>query len=198
MECLGWPTDTNVKVLLNYFAGETDCSLPFVLRNSKQTKNEQVELKADSNKNLMRSQLHLGKLGSDNYQFQLEIPQNCNSKLDSLEIVTAISESSDAGEVKILSHKPHSITISTSSEKPALLLLSEVSYPGWIAKIDGGEIPIYRVNYALRAVAVDAGKHRIEFHFRPASIYAGFAVTFLSLAGVVIYLWLQRKHLLSQ
>ena len=190
--------ETDVNVLLNYFASETDCSLAFVLKNSKQIKNEQVELKADANKSLTRTELRLGKLNSDNYQFQLEIPQNCSSRLDSLEFVTAISESSNVAEVKILSHEPHSITVSTSSKKPSLLLLSEVSYPGWIAKLDGGEIPIYRVNYAFRAVTVDAGKHKIEFHFRPASIYAGFAVTFISLAGVLIYLWLQRKHLLSQ
>ncbi len=168
------------------------------LRARKQIKSEQVELKADANKNLTRTDLRLGKLNSDNYQFQLEIPQNCSAKLDSLEFVTAISESSNVAEVKILSHEPHSITVSTSSKKPSLLLLSEVFYPGWIAKLDGGEIPIYRVNYAFRAVTVDAGKHKIEFHFRPASIYAGFAVTFISLAGVLIYLWLQRKHLLSQ
>jgi uncharacterized membrane protein YfhO len=146
----------------------------------------------------MRSGTNLRKFGPGNYQFQLAVPQDCSAKLDSVEIVSAVSEVLGTGEAKILSYKPHEIKISTSFKKASFVLLSEVSYPGWIAKMDNAYVPIHRVNYALRAVAVGPGDHTIEFQFWPRSIYIGLAVSLISLAGVLTYLWFQRKHLISQ
>ena len=49
--------------------------------------------------------------------------------------------------------------------------------------IDGAEKPYFRADYLLRAAAIPAGNHKIEFIFHPASYYAGEDI---SLAGSVL------------
>ena len=47
---------------------------------------------------------------------------------------------------------------------------------GWMAQIDGNEVPIERVNYVLRGLQVPAGKHQITFRFEPKVVQQGSAV----------------------
>ena len=157
-------------------------------------KTEQIPLKKGSDQNLTQSEVNLGGLTPGEYQFQLMLPEGCKSKLDSVEIISTDSKISNSVELKILSYKPQEIRISSSSKTPELLILSEMFYPGWIAKIDGKKIPIHRVDYALMAVGIEAGEHTVEFDFRPLSVYSGFAVSAITLAFLSFYLWSQRKH----
>jgi hypothetical protein len=189
-------SDMEVSALFNYFPSETDCNLPFILRTNNLSKEESITLNAGTEQKLIQTKLDLGKLRSGEHQFQITIPDQCGSRLDSIEIISNDFKPSDSNEIKILSNKPHEIRISTSSETSNLLILSEVFYPGWVAEMDGKKIPVYRVDYALMGVGIEAGKHTVEFHFRPSSVYLGLAVTVVTLMAVIFYLWLQRKNLI--
>ena len=68
------------------------------------------------------------------------------------------------------------------SNSPGYLVLLDSYYPGWHAYVDGKEARILAANYAFRAVEVRAGKHRVEFLYRPRSFYAGLSVTGLAIA----------------
>jgi hypothetical protein len=48
------------------------------------------------------------------------------------------------------------------------VVFSEVMYPGWTARLDGAPTPILTANSNFRAVWVPAGRHQVEFIFRPA------------------------------
>ncbi|MGH9845737.1 MAG: YfhO family protein, partial [Blastocatellia bacterium] len=85
-------------------------------------------------------------------------------------------------EVKITRYEPLRIELLTRHSHPGFLVLSEIYYRGWEAKIDGRRAPVERVNYALRGLAVPAGDHRIEFFFRAPSFRLGAKY---SLIGVV-------------
>lgn len=77
--------------------------------------------------------------------------------------------------------------VETRSATPALLLMSDVWYPGWTASIDGRPAPLLRADYLIRAVLVQDGKHRVRFAFRPRPLQLGAATsigTFLVLALV--------------
>ena len=57
------------------------------------------------------------------------------------------------------------------------MVLSEVYYPGWRARVDGREVRIHRVDYALRGVRLESGSHRVEFVYDPVSLKVGLLVT---------------------
>ena len=62
------------------------------------------------------------------------------------------------------------------------LIISEIYYPdGWIALLNGEEIPIHKTNYLLRGVQIPAGSHTLELDFRPSSFYNGVKLSWLSL-----------------
>jgi hypothetical protein len=70
-------------------------------------------------------------------------------------------------EVKRLAS--NTVLVDVMAAVPAYLVLSEVNYPGWHARLDGGDVPVYQANYLFRAVYVPAGRHTIAFSFMPAS-----------------------------
>jgi len=69
-------------------------------------------------------------------------------------------------------------------------VFSEVFYDkGWKAFVDGKETPIVKANYVLRAMALPAGNHAIEFRFEPQGYYTGkTATTIASIALLLILL----------
>jgi uncharacterized membrane protein YfhO len=83
-----------------------------------------------------------------------------------------------------------------------LAVFSEVWYPkGWKAFIDGRETSIVRANYLLRALAIPAGEHDVEFRFEPASYEAGNTISLasslillLALAGAGVVQLRKRKR----
>lgn len=56
-----------------------------------------------------------------------------------------------------------------TADAPALLVVASQVFPGWEATIDGAPTPIRPANLAMRAVAVPAGTHTLEFRYRPDS-----------------------------
>ena len=76
------------------------------------------------------------------------------------------------------------------------VVFSEIFYPkGWVATIDGVEVPIYRVNYLLRGLQIPTGAKEIVFSFSLPSYYKACWVDFvfglLILLVLIIALYLQ-------
>ncbi len=91
----------------------------------------------------------------------------------------AVEPSSGAdGGVEIVDYQLHAIGLQVQADTPRLLVLSEIYYPdGWQAYVDGERVPILRADYVLRAVALDAGEHRVEFRFEPWDVRVGLIVS---------------------
>ena len=82
------------------------------------------------------------------------------------------------GTVSLEENKPNYLKYNVESATGGPIVFSEIFYEhGWVASIDGKEANILRANYVLRALEVPAGKHTIEFRFRPAAYYTGNAIT---------------------
>ena len=75
----------------------------------------------------------------------------------------------NAGRVKILSWQPGRIEIDAESEAGGVLAMHATAYPGWVAEIDGQEVPVLRADHLFRAVELPAGSHRVVFAYRPLS-----------------------------
>jgi uncharacterized membrane protein YfhO len=54
-----------------------------------------------------------------------------------------------------------------------------------VATIDGKESPYINADYVLRAMVIPAGKHTVEFNFKPAVYFIGEKI---SLAGSLLVL----------
>ncbi|MDX2043630.1 MAG: DUF6044 family protein [Acidobacteriota bacterium] len=76
-------------------------------------------------------------------------------------------------KAEIKTYAPHRIEIEKQGISNGFLVLSEVFYDGWEARVDGQPTKIYRTNYTLRGVVVPPGEHRIEFVYRPRSFRLG-------------------------
>ncbi|MBL8179283.1 MAG: hypothetical protein JNK48_31690, partial [Bryobacterales bacterium] len=91
-----------------------------------------------------------------------------------------------AGEDKvgIVRHDTDHVAIEASMACSGMVVLSETMYPGWEASVDGKPARIWAPYGVFRGVVVEAGKHRIDFRFRPRTVYYGAALTLLGLAMV--------------
>jgi hypothetical protein len=81
-----------------------------------------------------------------------------------------------AATATISAYTPLAVTVATAADKTTLLVLTDTYYPGWTAVVDGKNSPIYRADYAFRAVPVPAGNHSVEFRYRPQSFSSGLAI----------------------
>jgi uncharacterized membrane protein YfhO len=99
---------------------------------------------------------------------------------------------------EIVRYEPARIDIQVRAAAPALLVLSDLFYPGWEATVDGRPAEILRANYAMRALAIPKGAHEVRFLYRPASFRAGVAASAagcLALACLVSWrLWTRRRR----
>jgi hypothetical protein len=88
--------------------------------------------------------------------------------------------------------------IFVSAEGPGRLVLSEIDYPGWSARVDGKPVPVQAVNGLLRSVDLGEGVHEVVFTFSPASVYLGlfFGLTaWTILVGMIFWgLWGRRRE----
>ncbi len=86
-----------------------------------------------------------------------------------------------AGEAQILDYQPTRLTINTSAATDTMLIVSEIYYPGWKAKIDGNPAHLMVANYLLRGIALTAGRHNVEMYYEPPTVTTGLVISFISL-----------------
>lgn len=59
------------------------------------------------------------------------------------------------------------VEIEYRADRPAWIVLNEIAAPGWMAQVDGREVPLLRSNALFRGACVPAGTHRLAFRFSP-------------------------------
>jgi uncharacterized membrane protein YfhO len=98
------------------------------------------------------------------------------------------------GQITFLEQaNPNIIQIVVSTPTDAILVLSDLWYPGWSGNLDGNEMEIYRANYLLRAMAIPPGSHTVEFRYRPLSFSLGAILTIITLISMGFALWKTRR-----
>jgi uncharacterized membrane protein YfhO len=89
-------------------------------------------------------------------------------------------------DIQITNEHSNQLVIRVQTPSPGWLVLSDVWYPGWRARVDGDTSLIRRANYLFRAVRLEAGEHEVVFSYTPWSFYLG---SLASLMAAII-LWL--------
>lgn len=119
---------------------------------------------------------------------QLGAPETLSNHQVLLETLPDIpsSEQSLTGEAQIISYQADRVDVTTITQSPQILVLSDAFYPGWNAFVDGNETPIYRANYAFRAVVVPTGEHTVLFVYQPLSFSVGVWITLGSVSILLL------------
>jgi hypothetical protein len=74
-----------------------------------------------------------------------------------------------------------------SAEGPGFLVLSEIAYPGWAARIDGVEQPVLSVGGLLRGLELPEGVHTVEMDYKPVSLMLGAGLSMLTLLVIGLF-----------
>jgi hypothetical protein len=94
-------------------------------------------------------------------------------------------EGTGSGRIEIVRYSPNQVRLIVHTDMAALLVLSDVYYPGWRGTIDGEATPIYRADATFRGVVVPAGSHEVRMDFAPRSFRIGLG---LAAGGLLILL----------
>jgi hypothetical protein len=94
------------------------------------------------------------------------------------------------GQTHIIEKKPDRVVVQTTTNRPALLVLSDVYAHGWKAWVDDKPTPIAIANIAFRGVPVGIGSHTVRFEFDPDALRTGrmiSTVLFMLLVGYGVW-----------
>jgi hypothetical protein len=99
----------------------------------------------------------------------------------------------EAGHVVTYSYRANDIDVDVEAARPCLLVHSENWFPYWKAyEVEPGgerrELPILRANGAIRAIPLEAGRHKLELRFRSEPYELGKTLTGGVLAIVLLAL----------
>lgn len=75
-----------------------------------------------------------------------------------------------------------------------LLVLSDLSYPGWKVRVNGREETPVKAFGVLRGVVVNGGKSEVVFFYRPVSLYAGGLLSLAAFIGWIAFLYRKGRR----
>lgn len=73
-------------------------------------------------------------------------------------------------QAAITRYADNAVTIDVTTDQPGVVVLHDLFYPGWEARVDGLKKPVLRTNILFRGVEVPPGHHTVEFSFHPLSM----------------------------
>ena len=92
----------------------------------------------------------------------------------------------------IASYVPEHVVVQCDSPEGGYATLLDENASGWTATVDGVPAPIATADLLLRAVAVERGRHRVEFTYRAPLLRTGVALSVCSWAIWIAFFWRRR------
>jgi hypothetical protein len=91
------------------------------------------------------------------------------------------------GAAEVEKRRADAVSLVAEASAPGYLVLLDGYDEGWCAKVDGRPARVLRANLLFRAVALSAGRHRVELRYRPRSVTWGAALSALGWGLVVAF-----------
>ena len=101
---------------------------------------------------------------------------------------------------QITNYEPNWITAKALVFKKGKMVLSEMFYPGWEAKVNGKKVDIFKYKI-FRSVPVNKGSNTVEFIYQPKSFIIGAtlsAVNWLLILGFLGYILIKEHQNISK
>jgi len=107
------------------------------------------------------------KVASSGLQEQLLMSEEVDFATTAVVDAVPSEVGADSLDIEELQVGATSISVMTSCDGPALLVVARPWAPGWRARVDGQRVPVTRTNLAGMGVAVPQGRHRAELSYHP-------------------------------
>lgn len=91
-----------------------------------------------------------------------------------------------SGSVSVVEERYNGVTLRVDTPADGLLVVGDVWYPQWKVTVDGEPARLLRADYLLRAVAVSAGQHEVEFTFDDTAHRTGRAASRVALLLILV------------
>jgi uncharacterized membrane protein YfhO len=92
--------------------------------------------------------------------------------------------------VRVVEHTPQRVVLEATLERPGLVVLADVAYPGWRLTIDDEPAEVLTTNRLMRGARVESGSHRLVYTYGPDSFATGKKVSAAGLAALaVLIVW---------
>jgi hypothetical protein len=90
------------------------------------------------------------------------------------------------GRVTVLNYDDDEIVLDVDTPSAALLVTSELAYPGWVAWIDGHRTEVITANAAFRSVFVPSGSHEVRLAYRPLIVRVALILAIAGLLALIL------------
>lgn len=91
-----------------------------------------------------------------------------------------------SGTVEWVSREADRMTLSVTSERPAMLVVADNWFPAWRATVDGAATEVMRAYHTLRAVPVPSGTSTVEMWYESRVLNRSRTVSFVVLLGLIV------------
>ena len=115
-------------------------------------------------------------------------PKNCSY------LRSNIDPESFEGSCSVVHYENERLMVRCSLNQPGYLVLSEVFYPGWRARIDGKSAPIVRGNYLFRMIPLEKGRHDVEMTFVSRPFQIGSIISLATLFSCIVVLFFLKRR----
>jgi hypothetical protein len=97
----------------------------------------------------------------------------------------SISESYESAHMEVLKATDTEYRLKVSTTKPQWLFLADANYPGWTAKLDGRNVPVFSAQVLGKAIEIPPGDHDVILRFKSMTFYIGLLISMFTLTIVV-------------
>lgn len=96
--------------------------------------------------------------------------------------------------LSVMDVSSNEVSIDLSGLGTGYVFLSDTYFPGWVATIDGNEVPIARAHILGRGVAISEGDKRLSFKFSPPLYRLAGTISLLAITMLLSILWFARSR----
>jgi hypothetical protein len=100
---------------------------------------------------------------------------------------------SSAGSLTVTADRNHRQDFTVRVSVPSALIISDTWHPGWRAKLDDMETPVYRANAAFRAIFIPPGNHTVSLDYWPPNLGWYLLASALGLLAISVLVFLPAR-----
>ncbi|MDU0457919.1 MAG: hypothetical protein RW306_04215 [Geobacteraceae bacterium] len=100
-----------------------------------------------------------------------------------------------AGSVLACNRESNRLRIEATSAGDGILVVNDSYWPGWRAKIDGRDVPVWRADFLVRAVPWPSGRHVLEMVYEPREVLFGLLLSLVGGVALIALVVAERRRL---